>query len=185
MGKFLYFPRMKLDQKYFVPFMGIGAVITMLFIVFASFNFKDEQEANFRENTQNFEELGTMNHPIIDGSSADSLRLSQLSGKQVVVVFWSSWSDKSTELMNELDLFVGDDNFEVVAALVRDVTDEASNVLPNHDFIYIDGTRLFNELKVPGIPSYFLLDKNGGFVESFVGYRKGAAEIINLNFNDP
>ncbi len=175
---------MKLDQKYFVPFMGIGAVITMIFIVFASFNFKDEQEANFRENTQNFEELGTMNHPIVGDVTTDSLRLNDLYGKQVIVLFWASWSDKSTELMDELDFFADNNEYAIVAALVKDVTDEASTVLPNHDFIYIDGTRLFNELKVPGIPSYFLLDKKGNFMASFVGYRKGVTDTINREFED-
>lgn len=183
MGKFSYFPRMKLDQKYFVPFIGIGAVITMIFIVFASFNFKEEQEANFRENTQNFEELGSMNHPVVGGAESDSLRLDDLQGKRVIVLFWASWSDKSTEIMNELDNFDGNEKYAVVAALVKDATEEVTTVLPKHNFQYIDGTRFFNELKVPGIPSFFLLDENGGFVESFVGYKEDATDSINREFS--
>ncbi len=174
---------MKLDQKYFVPFIGIGAIITMVFIVFASFNFKDEQEANFRDNTQSYQQLGTINHPIVGGSESDSLRLNDLQGNRVIVLFWSSWSDKSAEIMMELDSLQRSDKYAVVAALVKDATEEAITVLPNHDFLYIDGTLLFNELKVPGIPSYFLLNENGDFVQSHVGYNKGAADLIIREFS--
>ncbi|MBO6792420.1 MAG: hypothetical protein JJ895_00825 [Balneolaceae bacterium] len=174
---------MKLDQKYFAPFIGIGAIITMVFIVFASFNFKDEQEANFRENTQSYRQLGSLNNPVVGGSEADSLRLNDLQGKRVIVLFWSSWSDKSAEIMMELDSLHNNENYAVVAALVKDATEEAKTALPNHDFLYIDGTLLFNELKVPGIPSYFLLNEKGEFVESHVGYKKGAADTIIHEFS--
>lgn len=94
---------MKLDQKYFAPFIGIGAVITMLFIVYASFNFKSEQEENFRANTMQHESLLVNPHPYVN--HGDSLRLAELNGKRIIVLFWSSWSDRSAEIMEEFDIF--------------------------------------------------------------------------------
>lgn len=171
---------MKLDQKYFAPFIGIGAIITMLFIVYASFNFKSEQEQNFRSNTTYYSELLTEAHPYINHS--DSLRLAELTGKRVIVLFWSSWSERSAEIMSEFDIFVRNEKYEVVGAVVKDATETAEILIPNHDFIYIDGTKLFNELKVPGIPSYFVLDERGDFVDSFVGYQQGAAQQVTELF---
>jgi hypothetical protein len=171
---------MKLDQKYFAPFIGIGAVITMIFIVYTSFNFKAEQEENFRTNTQEFETLLTDPHPYL--SLGDSLRLAELSGKRVIVLFWSSWSERSAEIMNEFDIFSANDQYEVVGAVVKDAAESAELLIPNHDFLYIDGTKLFNDLKVPGIPSYFVLDERGDFIESFVGYREGATQNVNQLF---
>ena len=171
---------MKLDQKHFAPFMAIGAIITIIFIVYASFNFKNEQEENFRTNTLNYETLLTDPHPFLN--NGDSLRLAELSGKRVIVLFWSSWSERSAEIMNEFDIFSSNDVYEVVAAAVKDATETAEVLIPNHDFLYIDGIKLFNDLKVPGIPSYFVLDTRGNFIESFVGYREGAATGVSQLF---
>ena len=167
---------MKLQQKHFAPFIGIGAIITMVFIVYTSFNFKTEQETNFRSNTQEYDRLLVEPHPYI--GHGDSLRLAELVGKRVIVLFWSSWSDRSAEIMQEFDIFAANDGYEVVGAVVKDATVTAEVLIPNHEFIFIDGTRLYNELKVPGIPSYFVLDERGDFIESFVGYRSGAAQNV-------
>lgn len=171
---------MKLDQKYFAPFIGIGAVITMLFIVYASFNFKSEQEENFRANTMQHESLLVNPHPYVN--HGDSLRLAELNGKRIIVLFWSSWSDRSAEIMEEFDIFSANDGYEVVGAVVKDAAETAELLIPNHDFIFIDGTKLYNDLKVPGIPSFFVLDERGDFVESFVGYREGAAQKVTELF---
>ncbi len=171
---------MKLKQKYFAPFIGIGAIITMIFIVYASFNFKTEQEENFRTNTSDYENLLTDPHPYIQHS--DSLRFAELAGARVIVLFWSSWSERSAEIMNEFDIFAANEGYQVVGAVVKDAAETAEILIPNHDFIYIDGTKLYNDLKVPGIPSYFVLDERGEFVESFVGYREGAAQKITELF---
>lgn len=172
---------MKLDQKYFVPFMGISAVITMIFIVFASFDFKAEQVENFKQNTRSYEQLLTETHPLIN--EPDSLRLGELNGSKTIVLFWASWSEKSEQIMNELDVFASSDEFEVVGALVKDATETAEIILPRHDFKYIDGTKLFNQLKVPGIPSYFLLDEYGEVQFAQVGYKENAVSLINDAFS--
>ena len=167
---------MKLKQKYFIPFMGIGAVITMIFIVYASFDFKSEQEENFRNNTNEFESLLTDSHPYM--SSSDSLRLSDLKGKRVIVLFWASWSERSAEIMVEFDILANNKGYQVVGAVVKDATETAELMIPNHNFLYIDGTKMFNDLKVPGIPSYIVLDEEGNVLNSFVGYQKGAVEQV-------
>lgn len=168
---------MKLDQKYFIPFMVTVALFTMLFIVFTSFNFKQQQQERFTEFTLAYDSLLTKNHPFINQN--DSLRLGDLSGSQILLVFWSSWSDKSANLLNEIDILSQNrPNLEVVAALVKDATDSAEEALLEHDFLYIDGTILFNEIRVPGIPSYVLLDENGNLISTHVGYKEEAIKEL-------
>ena len=171
---------MKLDQKYFIPFMGIGAIITMIFIVYASFEFKLEQEENFRDNVNHSESLTTDFHPYV--LSDDSISLSELVGDKLIILFWASWSDRSADLMADIDLFASNENYKVVGAVVKDATETAELIMPNHDFIFIDGTKMYNDLKVPGIPSYFVLDEEGKFLHSFVGYKKGYVEQLRELF---
>ena len=171
---------MKLDQKYFVPFMLVGAIITMIFIVYASFNFKAKQEANFRNNVSEFETLMTDMHPVL--ASEDSLNFNELAGKKVVLVFWASWSEKSAQILEELDQVAERDDVQIVGATVKDATETAEEVLPAHDFIFIDAAKLFNDLKVPGIPSYILFDEEGNPIDVTIGYKEGVADRINTVF---
>ncbi|GAB5409314.1 MAG: hypothetical protein BalsKO_16790 [Balneolaceae bacterium] len=168
---------MKLDQKYFIPFMVIVALFTMVFIVLTSFNFQQQQQERFTEFTLGYDSLLTKNHPYIN--KPDSVRLGDLSGSPVLLVFWSTWSEKSRDLFEEIDLLSKDiPNLKVVAALVKDVTDSAEEATLKYDFLYIDGTILFNEIRAPGIPSYVLLDEQGVLLSTNVGYKEGAVKEL-------
>ena len=164
---------MKLDQKYFIPFMAIVAVFTMIFIVLTSFNFKHQQQVRFKEHTLGYDSLLTKAHPFI--IKDDSLKLGDLSGNPILLVFWSSWSDKSAKLLDEIELI---SDLKVVAALVKDATDSAEEAILKHDYLYIDGTILFNTVRAPGIPSYLLLDENGALISTHVGYQKGVVNEL-------
>lgn len=170
---------MKLDQKYFIPFMVIVAIFTMIFMVISSFNFKERQKEQFTSYTLKYDSLLTKSHPYLE--KQDSLKLGDLTEKNTILVFWSSWSEKSTQLLVEMDeVSKFDKSFNVVAALVKDATDSAEEAFLKHDFIYIDGTILFNELRVPGIPSYLVLDKNGNLLSTHVGFQKSEfSEVIS------
>ncbi|MEQ9310222.1 MAG: hypothetical protein RLN90_12275 [Balneolaceae bacterium] len=168
---------MKLDQKYFIPFMVIVAIFTMIFIVLTSFNFKQQQQERFTEFTLGYDSLLTKKHPFIH--QEDSIRLGDLSGSPVLLVFWSTWSEKSAALFDEIHVISKDiPDLKIVAALVKDVTESIEETNLSQDFIYIDGTILFNELRVPGIPSYVLLDEKGNLISTHVGYKEGAVNEL-------
>lgn len=171
---------MKLDQKYFVPFILVCAAFTMLFIVISSFNFTERRQERFTEYTEQYGELLTKSHPFIN--KTDSLKLEELKGTQTLVLFWSSWSEKSTEIMQELEEVKSQrDNLSVVAALVKDATESLVDSAFGYNFKYIDGTILFNELRAPGIPSYILLDENGELISTHVGYKEGQVKTLLLS----
>lgn len=161
--------------------MLMCALFTMIFIVYSSFSFKESQKERFTEYTLSYDSLLITPHPFVVKS--DSLRLGDLKGSKTLVLFWASWSEKSSQIMTELD--VVSERFpelNIIAALVKDVTDSAEEVLLDHDFEYIDGTILFNRIRVPGIPSYFLLDEEGNLVSTNVGFKEGEIKEVAANF---
>lgn len=174
---------MKLEQKYFVPFMAVGALLTMIFIVYSSFNFKENQARRFTEYTAQYDSLLVLPNPYV--IQEDSLRLEELQGSETVVLFWATWSEKSASIMKELnDLKKKEPGLEIIAALVHDATETAIPEIPDYDFRYIDGTILFNEIRVPGIPSYLLLDEEGRLIYTHVGYQSGQVSEIPQQFSE-
>ena len=157
--------------------MAAGAVITLIFIVYSSFVFKKQQSDRFEKNARMSTDLLTKAHPYI--SNTDSLTLGELEGKDVIVLFWATWSEKSALMMDQLELILSSEpDVTVVGALVKDATDTAEPVLSDHPFLYIDGTVLFNDLKVPGIPSLLILDTKGKVITTHIGYQEDIRESI-------
>jgi hypothetical protein len=62
---------------------------------------------------------------------------------------------------------------QVIAALVKDAEESLPQDKIYPKFLYTDGTKLFNDLKVPGYPSYIVFDEKSKVIHSQVGYQKG------------
>lgn len=164
---------MRLDTKYFPAFMAVVAVLTALAIVFSSLRYKETQKERFIEAIQESDSLLTK--PLLLINESDSVSIDQYKGNDIVVVFWSSWSEKSDLLLQEIyTLQDQTDSLVVISALVLDATDDISNTKFLDGFVHVDGASLYNELKVPGIPSYVLLDKKGALKYAHVGYQENA-----------
>ncbi|SMO75928.1 TlpA family protein disulfide reductase [Gracilimonas mengyeensis] len=163
---------MRLKQEQFVPFMVVVAIITMAVIVFSSFNFNRKQHTRFRENIAKSDSLNIMPMGIV--GTEDSTRVTDYAGQHVLLVFWASWSDKSTAMLDEIELLQAErDSLAVLAALVKDAEESLANGRRYPNFIYTDGAHLYNHLKVPGFPSYILFDENSEPLTSNIGYEKG------------
>ncbi|MGN8225059.1 TlpA family protein disulfide reductase [Gracilimonas sp. BCB1] len=163
---------MRLEQKQFVPFMIGVAVITMLVIVFSSFNFERKQRTRFNENIATSDSLKTM--PLRVLNSSDSTSIAEQQGNSTLLVFWASWSEKSTSMLDEIQKYtLENDSLIVLAGLVKDAEESLPEVPEYPGFTYLDGTHLFNHLKVPGFPSYILFDAESNIVTSQIGYEKG------------
>jgi thioredoxin-related protein len=164
---------MKLDNKFFPAFMIVVAVLTVVAIVYSSFQHRVAQKERFEEAVQGSDSLQT--RPLLVVNTQDTVSLDQFKGEDVVLVFWASWSDKSDLLLQEIFALQDQTNsLTVVAALVLDATESIENAQFIDGFIHVDGASLYNELKVPGIPSYVLFDKEGTFKYAHVGYQEGA-----------
>jgi len=153
--------------------MIVVAVLTVFAIVYSSFSYKTTQKERFVEAITESDSL--LSRSLLLINKQDSVSINQYLGNDIVIVFWSSWSDKSELLLNEIyTLKDQTDSLEVIAALVLDATDDIASTKFLEGFVHVDGASLFNDLKVVGIPSYILLDKAGRFKYAHVGYQIGA-----------
>lgn len=164
---------MKLDNKFFPAFMAVVAVLTALAIVYSSLSYTETQKTRFEEAIKEDQTLLTRSFSYVD--KTDSLKISDFGGKDVVVVFWASWSEKSDLLFNELLVLKDEtDSLEIIGALVLDATETIEEEMFYEQFKYIDGAKLYNDLKVPGIPSYIVFNKSGIVEYVHVGYQEGS-----------
>jgi thioredoxin-related protein len=163
---------MRLKQKQFVPFIIAIAVISMIFIAYSSFRFQDKQLRIFHEKLVESDSLLIM--PLRVLSAGDSVTISEQKGKNMVMLFWASWSDKSKAMMNEIQKVQHEqDSLVVIAGLIKDAEESLPGNKEYPDFIYVDGSHLYNHLMVPGFPSYIVLDKKGKVLGSKIGYEEG------------
>jgi len=175
---------MKLDNKYFPAFMAVVAVLTVIIIVISSLRHKETQKNRFIESIQESDSLLTKSY--IQINNPDSVTIGEFIGNDIVIVFWASWSEKSGMLLQEIYTLANQtDSLKVISALVLDATDSIEKAQFLEGFVHIDGASLFNDLKVPGIPSYVLLDKNGKLKYAHVGYQENAGyELLRQKLNE-
>lgn len=103
---------------------------------------------------------------------ADSLQLSDFHGAPIVIDFWATWSGKSRQTHLALNEFqIESPELVVIAASVRDDEEMVRSYLAeqNFNFIYVNGTNLYHEMQIPGIPSQVLIDRKGLFFDYQVG----------------
>jgi thiol-disulfide isomerase/thioredoxin len=159
-------------------------VISVVIIIYSSFRFNNKQQLRFRENLAESDSL-TIKYMRLIGE-ADSVRISDFKGKKSVMVFWASWSEKSELMLGEIEkVQFESDSLQVIAALVKDAEESLPEEKTYPTFIYTDGTELFNDLKVPGYPSYIVFGEDSDVINSQVGYQKGVGyDSLKIYLND-
>jgi hypothetical protein len=149
---------------------GIGILAIGLIIIF-SFRYAENQ----RDIMTDFVAADSLIHQRwfqnLDGT--DSLQLSSYQGREVILVFWASWSDKSLEVLAQLDSIktMRGDSVAVVAASVKDNGAEARAYIngSNHNFDFVDGTVHYLDLRLPGVPSAIRFNRDTKPVQILVG----------------
>lgn len=163
---------MRLKQEQFIPFMIGVAILTMVIIVFSSFNFTNKQHRQFKENVTESDSLVIMPMRLV--GKEDKVQITDFKGEKTVLVFWASWSEKSTSMLDEIQVLkTANDSLTVIAAMVKDAEESIGGERKYPQFIYTDGIHLYNYLKVPGFPSYILFDEDSKVLATQVGYEKG------------
>mgnify|MGYP003634276302 FL=1 len=174
---------MRIDNKYFPAFMAVMALASALIIVYSSFSYKKTEQKRFIKSIVENDSLTThsLNYILND----DSVSVSDFEGEHVVLVFFSSWSEKSNFMLQEISSLADEvGSIEVIAAVVKDATDTINfDELPP-TFNYVDGVSLYNDLKVPGIPTYVLFDKKGKYVFAHTGYQEGSGYDLLIEHLD-
>jgi len=166
---------MRLDPKYFNLFIGICAIITFFVILYSTFRYVDNQEDLFEETVH---QIDIENRKLAQINHMDSLRVGDLKGNPVVIDFWATWSGKSKHMHKILsEIAARNPDLKIVAASVKDGEELIKQYISETDypFIYVDGTELFHNLQVPGIPSQIVLKRDGTVSDMQVG--EGAGEL--------
>lgn len=164
---------MKLDEKYFVPFLGVVAVGAALIIVFFTISNKQGREETFKKNIVAQDSLRYQPMPVFD--AADSLSVSSFSNQFVILDFWASWTESfSREAHRQLAQLKKQypDRVEIIAAVVEDTPKNTREFIDRHDypFNYVNGTAVFNRFHVPGVPTQLVYKPGAELSSIFTGY---------------
>ncbi|MFH5883764.1 TlpA family protein disulfide reductase [Halalkalibaculum sp. DA3122] len=163
---------MRIDPRHFNKFMAGVAVVAAILIAIATLNYTSGREDAFQRQMMEADSLGLVKFPRI--TSGDSLQLNQFRGQYLLLDFWSTWSEASTESHAQLAAETRGDlsDLAVIAASVRNSRNEILEYRQTHNypFVYVDGTAFYRTMNLPGVPSQVLFDKDGEVVATFVGY---------------
>ena len=141
---------MRIDPKYFNHFMVVLAVTGVITIALASLYYVGKQEQRF---------LGRLDNSDPSGFRFVSLQgdtLALAPDRNVVLLFWATWSDRSVEELDDLYGWHAEHpEYEVVAAFVKDAAEFAEeHERPGRPGFHIaDGTGVYQDLRVPGVPT--------------------------------
>ena len=118
-------------------------------------------------------------------SDQTAISLETLRGKTVYVDFWASWCApclRSMPLINDLYNRYKDQDFEVIAINVDDPIEDGQDFLLDNQFDYLiaadTDNSVLNEFGVIGMPTSFLIDKDGIIHMIHTGFRGNDIEII-------
>ncbi len=114
----------------------------------------------------------------------DDFDLSDYAGKVVYVDFWASWCGPcraSFPFMADMVREFGDD-LTIVAINVDEQRTDADGFLADFetpfDIVYDPAGTLASLFKVPGMPTSYLYDRNGQFIERHIGFRSSDKAAI-------
>lgn len=120
--------------------------------------------------------------------NSEPVSLSSLKGKTVIVNFWASWCKpcrkEIPELINIFNKYK-DQGFEIVGINIDNEKQNATRFIKefaiNYTVAFDPEMNVINSYKATGMPSSFIVDKNGMVREIVYGFSDKKKEIIEKN----
>lgn len=163
---------MKLDQKYFVPFLAVAAILTAILITFFTISSQKGQRQVFRDFVMQQDTLRYEKMPLLN--EEDSLSVSDFKGKFVILDFWATWSNFSEDVHFQISELARQhaDTLQVIAGVVEDRQEKIDAYIERHDypFLFVEGTTVFNKYDIPGMPTEIVYNPEGEIIDVFFGY---------------
>ena len=114
---------------------------------------------------------------LVNFHNSETITTEQLKGKVVYLDFWASWCKpckKSFPFMNQLKQRYPSDKFQIIAINMDESKQDAIRFLdkmPAQFGIFQNpNNTLASELKLPGLPVAYIIDKNGEIVAKHTGF---------------
>lgn len=165
---------MRIDQKYFNLFVGIVGVVAIVAIIFFNIRYATNQRTEFIETVGDGKQL--YETWFLNVSGTDSVKASQYNGQFVIIDFWATWSGPSIQSHIALwdTIEQSETDVVVLASAVKDGGEDALLYARQHpyNFIYLNGTDVFQSLFVPGVPTQIAYNPNGELIYVRVGYNR-------------
>lgn len=150
-----------LHPRYFNKFIAFLGVLSLFLILYFSLRYANSQRHE-AVNIVRADSLITQRWfpRLPDG---DSLQIADYHGKPVILDFWATWSERSQRELNVLEVLARQHDAVVIAAAVKDAGPYLDAFLDTTrlPYIFVDGTRHYQEFKLSGVPSRILFDRNG------------------------
>jgi len=160
---------MRLDPKYFNTFLAVCAVVTAIAIIISTIHYSLKQHSTFEDKLASAE---LNDWSLYHYASSDSVTVEDIQTGPAVIHFWSTWSGMSMEINQKLDEMKREfPELTVIAAAARDGDEQVRDYMNSvsYDFVYLNGTPLYQDLMVPGLPSQLFLNRDGSIADKLVG----------------
>ncbi|MDZ7715445.1 MAG: TlpA disulfide reductase family protein [Balneolaceae bacterium] len=162
---------MKLDPKYFIPFLAIVAIATALIITFFTISSQKGQRQAFERAIMQQDSLKMEQMKLLNADSTISVK--QFEGKFVLLDFWATWSNFSEGAHVQVAeiLKLHPDTLHIIAAVVEDKGEKVISYIERNKFPFdfVNGTRVFNQYQVPGLPTQLLYNPSGEIIDVYFG----------------
>lgn len=173
---------MRIQQKYFIPFILIIAAFCLAAIVFFNVRSFSGQHERLAEQIGDGHLL--YGHGFGDYFSDDRIAPLNFEGQNVLVLFWATWSARSIRARDALLDIVAENQSDTVIILAA-VKDDMQYLAEHRDIaadlVYIvNGTEFYQENRIPGLPSLIGFGADG----SVYGIRHGFTKADDYHFLD-
>lgn len=157
------------------------ALLCVLLITYFNFRSAGQQQQNFSERIAEGRELYEYDYPrYFQDDVISPQRLAAQDSGAVAVLFWASWSDRSVKALRQLQEIAAAIPAEahpplhIIAATIKDgenfvedIKEETSGSAPVY---FVNGDEIYNELRLPGLPSIVVFDTDGKLFGARYGY---------------
>jgi len=165
--------RLQLKQKHFVPFIVVCCLLAALGIAAFTYYYRISKEHSFKERVTKYKDLKYEKMSL--EFSEDSVSIHDFNEEYIVLNFWASWSNFAKKVHNQLHNWQqrNPGSVRVIAASVRNGDVQVQEYKKSHKypFVYVEGSELYNELEVPGVPSTIIFNSYHEVVDIVIGYK--------------